>query len=92
MMPTPTRATPAGCVVVLFGLAAWVYTGLCCVVIHMEHHLPVAKQDSHVIRTWEIHGVLSFVAGLLMLWFGLRWAVRADMSDPDDPTKPKVRF
>jgi hypothetical protein len=89
---TPTSATPAGCVVVLFGFAAWAYAGLCCVAIRLEHRLPVAKQDPHFVWSWGVHGALAFAAGAAMIWLGIRWAMKADMSDPDDPTKPKIRF
>jgi hypothetical protein len=91
-MIMPTRATAAGCVVAFFGFLAWAYAGLCFFAVHLEHRLPVSKQDPRVIWTFGIHGVAAFLGGLALVWVGFWWAMRADMSNPHDPAKPRVRF
>jgi hypothetical protein len=82
-------------VIAFFGIIAWIYAGICFVAIHAASHLPPAqdpKLRSHALSQLWASGIIAFLAGAAMIWFGIRWAMASDMSDPDHPNKPKVRW
>ncbi len=86
----PTKASPAGCVIGLFGIAS--------LGVSMISGLGVYRILTHEIIDWSLfwkYG-LGFIGcliiGLLIIRFGLKLALGADMSDPYSTTKPKMRF
>ena len=89
-----TRAVPGGCVLGFFGLLAWAYAGLCGGALYLAGKLPAAeaaKNEALVQELW-IHGMVALTAGALLLWYGWRVSLRADMSDPGNRGKPMIRF
>lgn len=73
-MESPTKATPAGCVIGLVGIALVGYAIVCGWVCYL------GIQSTEIVEKGSL------------LRLGWRWALDSDMSDPDDPGKPTLRF
>lgn len=88
--PQPTKATPAGCVVGLLGVAFLVMSTALGFVVYKI----LAQESIDWSLLWKCGlGALGcFILGLLIIRFGLKLALNADMSDPYSTTKPKMRF
>jgi uncharacterized membrane protein len=85
-----TRASPGGCILTVFGLAAWIYAALAGWALHLAASVPPAQRNSRLIAFLWVTVAVSFVVGALLLWLSWRLARVADMSNPDKP--PMVRF
>jgi hypothetical protein len=88
----PTRAVPGGCIIGLFGCGALIYSIICGYGIWFAFTATDSDDHSTVILHLTIHGLIAILAGLVLIRTGWRLALRADMSDPDDPNRPKMRF
>jgi uncharacterized membrane protein len=88
----PTRATPAGCVVALFGFAALVYAALSGWALVLAIQVSNSQRNHSLIERLALNLAISLGIGVLLVWLGWRIARRADMSDPQDPKKPMIRF
>jgi hypothetical protein len=92
MMGRPTKAVPAGVLVILFGVAAWIYAGFTLWAIHLAGLLPEGERDpALVVKLWGKF-VVAFSLGVVLMRAGWRMALKADMSDPGNPQKPMLRF
>lgn len=80
----PTRATPFGCVVVLAGIALIGYAIACGWVCYLTVRSTEVEEKTSLLRFYCISCVVSLVGGILLLRFGTRKALEADMSNPDD--------
>lgn len=83
-MNTPTKATPAGCVIVLAGIALVGYALACGWVCYLAVQSTEIEDKGSLLRFYGISGVVSLVGGIWLLCFGTRKALEADMSEPDD--------
>lgn len=92
MLERPTKATPAGCVIGLVGMALLGYAIACGWVCYQVIKSTELVEKGSLLRFYGISGVASLSGGLWLLRLGWRWALEADMSDPDDPGKPTLRF
>ncbi len=92
MYTRPTRAVPAGCVLGLFGVAAFVYAALSSWALYLALNVPAPHHDSQLVRLLLARMIIACVTGVALIWFGWRLACRADMSDPADPQKPIMRL
>ena len=88
----PNKATPGGCIIGAFGLCAWIIAGLCGWALYLASRLPPERRDSHLVAMLWVGAASSIVVGSLLVWVGWRLAQRADMSDPFDPDRPKIRW
>ena len=91
MYPDPTKAVPGGCLVGLFGVFSWVYTGLCFYILLNRESIEDPQEQAEMVQKFLTHAVISFFLGLGLLYAGYRLALRADMSDPGNPNKPILR-
>ncbi|HRH98939.1 MAG TPA: hypothetical protein PLB55_23570 [Prosthecobacter sp.] len=80
----PTKATPAGCVIVLAGSALVGYALACGWVCYLAVQSTEIEDKGSLLRFYGISGVVSLVGGIWLLRFGTRKALEADMSAPDD--------
>ncbi len=80
----PTKATPAGCVIVLAGIALVGYSLACGWVCYLTVQSTEVEDKGSLLRFYGISGVVSLVGGIWLLRFGSRKALEADMTDPDD--------
>ncbi|MFO1485488.1 MAG: hypothetical protein U1F71_19150 [Verrucomicrobiaceae bacterium] len=80
----PTRATPAGCVVVLVGIALVGYSLVCGWICYLAVQSKDILEKESLLRFYGISCVVSLVGGIGLLRFGTRKALEADMSNPDD--------
>ena len=80
----PTKATPAGCVIVLAGIALVGYALACGWVCYLAVQSTEIEDKGSLLRLYGISGVVSLVGGIWLLRFGTRKALEADMSEPDD--------
>ena len=92
MQPEITRATPAGCLVGLFGLLAYLYAGLCAFGVWQALPLQTQTPDWPSVRSLLVQGSVAVVVGTVLLRVGWKMALKADMSNPNDPGKPVIRF
>ena len=92
MYSQPTRATPAGCVLGLCGLAAWIYAGFSAWGLYLALSVSPEHRDPRMIRFLWLSVAIGFIGGAALLSLGWRLALRVDMSDPDNPRKPMIRF
>ncbi len=91
-MEVPTKATPAGCVIGLMGIALVGYAIVCGWVCYLSIQSTEIAEKGRLLRFYGISCGVSLVVGLWLLRLGWRWALKSDMSDPDDPDKPVMRF
>lgn len=91
-MQVPTKATPAGCVIGLVGIALVGYAIASGWVCYLTIQSAEIVKKGSLLRFYGISCGVSLVGGLWLLRLGWRWALEADMSDPDDPDKPVMRF
>ena len=91
-MQSPTKATPAGCVIGLVGIALVFYAIVCGWVCYLGIQSTEVVEKWSLLRFYGISSGVSLVGGLWLLRLGWRWALKSDMSDPDDPDKPVMRF
>lgn len=89
--PEPTRASPAGCLVGLGGLVLLGYGGLCAYLV-WKIQSGATGNDATDSGWLIIQGLGSLAVGVFLLRFGWRMAIKADMRNADDPTKPMIRF
>ena len=91
-MGRPTKATPAGCVIGLVGIALVGYGVVCGWVCYLGIQSTEIVEKGSLLRFYGISCGVSLIGGLWLLRLGWRWALDSDMSDPDDPDKPSLRF
>ena len=89
---SPNKATPAGCVLGLLGFALIGYALACGWVCYRAIQSTEIVQKGSLLRFYGISCGVSLVGGLWLLRLGWRMALDSDMSDPDDPDKPSLRF
>lgn len=91
-MMYPTKSVPGGCLVGLFGLLAWAYCGVSCVLIWKAWHTHSGIDTSKLLKMLYWHAAISFAAGLGLLWLG-RWMFHhMELCDSTDPKQPSVKF
>lgn len=86
----PTKASPAGCVVGLFGVIF-----LACSAMFIWGSYKVLTHDiSDVLLRWKypLLTISCLVVGIFIIRVGCKMALRADMSDSYSRSKPKMRF
>ena len=76
----------------LFGVAAFIYAALSGWALYLAVNVPAPHRDPKLVARLVVGLVATCVVGTALTWFGWRLARRADMSDPDDPRKPMMRF
>ena len=91
-MDVPTKATPAGCVIGLFGIALVGYAIFCGWIFYRISSAAELTDKGGLLRFYGALCVVSLLLGLWLLRLGRRWALKSDVSDPDDPDKPVMRF
>jgi len=91
-MEHATKATPAGCVIGLVGVALVGYGIVCGWVCFLTVQSTEVVEKGTLLRFYGVSCAVSLVGGLWLLREGWRMALDSDMSDPDDPDKPSVRF
>ncbi len=84
LLGVPTKATPFGCVIALAGIALFVYALLNGWVCYLAVQSTEVQDKTSVLRFCGISCVVSFVGSVLLLRYGWRKALGADMSNPDD--------
>lgn len=90
-MQDPTKATPAGCVIGLVGIALVGYAITSGWVCYLTVQSAEIVEKGSLLRFYGISCGVSLVGGLWLLRLGWRMALDSDMSDPDDPDKPIMR-
>jgi len=88
----PTQATPAGCLLGLLGLAALIFGGVCTWGLFVAIDVPPSKSDPELIMKRAFGSAIGVSLGLLLIRWGWQLSLRADMKNPRDPDKPKLRF
>ena len=78
--------------IALFGCGAYLYAGMCGYGLWLTFSLADRHQQAALIRSLVVHGVIAVVIGTALLLIGWKLALGADMSDPDNPRKPMIRF
>lgn len=91
-MELPTKATPAGCVIGLFGIALVGYGMVCGWICYLGTQSAEIVEKGSLLRFYGISCGVSLVGGLWLLRAGWRLALESDMSEPDDPDKPVMRL
>ncbi len=91
-MDIPTKATPAGCFIGLVGIALDGYAIFCGWIFYLITQATNLTGKESLLRFYGTLCVVSLVAGLWLLRLGWGWALQSDMSVPDDPDKPVMRF
>lgn len=91
-MESPTKATPAGCVIGLVGVALVSYAIVCGWVCYSAMQSTEIVEKGSLLRFYGISCGVSLIGGLGLLRLGWRMALVSDMTDPDNPDKPSVRF
>ena len=91
-MQVPTKATPAGCVIGLAGIALAGYAIASGWVCYLTVQSAEIVEKGSLLRFYGISCAVSLVGGLWLLRLGWSMALDSDMSDPDDPDKPIMRF
>lgn len=91
-MVRPSKSVPGGCVIGLFGVGCWAYTGFCGFVLFR------IWQRGQIEARWEIfnqltwHAAIAFVLGLVVLLVGWRLAMRTGTYDHWDQNEPRAKF
>jgi hypothetical protein len=86
----PTRSVPGGCVVALFGLGALLYAAFAFTAAWMINQKNIPSERLEFLVT---SGVVATAAGLILVLFGYKLAVKIDRNyDPDDPDEPRAKF
>ena len=88
---SPTKAVPGGCIIGLIGVLCWLYTAVCTFFILNRDAIEDVERRTRIVETMFLHGIVSLLLGVALVFFGCRLAVKSDMSDPWDPGKPMVR-
>lgn len=92
MIALPTKASPAGCIVALFGLLSVAYgilSGYQLLILLIGSPDGI---DTHVLWTAIVKAALGLMMGLWLCRLGWRLAASSDMTEPYSPDKPKMRF
>lgn len=91
-MEEPSRASPFGCVVGLFGTLTMAISSLFWRAFYLSFKLEDAERGAEVRETMAIWGASTAALALLLFFLCWRMVRSADMSSPSDPDKAKVRF
>ena len=76
----------------LFGCGLYLYAAICGYGIWRALSLPDHDQQTALTRSLGLRGIVAVVIGTALLRIGWKMAMVADMSDLDNPRKPKIRF
>ncbi len=92
MSGRPSKAVPGGCIIGMVGIAA-ILGGVLCI-FGFFAALDAPPDRPPIIEAWKfgLAAFLSIAFGLWIIRLGWRLALKADMTDPDDPNKPTMRF
>ena len=91
-MNAPTKATPARCVIGLLGIALVGYAIFYGRIFYLIAQATEITSQGSLLRFYGTLCMVSLAGGIGLLRLGLRWSMKSDMSDPDDPDKPVMRF
>lgn len=86
----PTKASPAGCVIGVFGIILLVFS----VISGWIFYRLLTREVIDWSLLWKYGGgsLACLFVGLFVIRLGWKLALGADMSDPYSNTKPKIRF
>ncbi len=88
----PNKAVPGGCIIGLFGIFAWLFTAACGRIAYLNHQKPYNENYEELLLFTLRYGIISFLIGLVLVSVGLRLAIKTKIKDPNDSTKPMMRF
>lgn len=86
----PTKASPAGCMIGLFGFASLALSIIFGLGLYRVFTLEI--MDWSLFWKYGLGSLGCLIIGLLIIRFGFKLALSADMSDPYSTTKSKIRF
>ena len=78
---TPTQATPGGCLLSLFGLAAMIFGGVCTWELFVAIDVPPSKSDPELIMKLGFCSAIGVSLGLFLIRWAWRLATRSDMKN-----------
>lgn len=91
----PSKAVPGGCVIAFLGFLPITLGILFSWAVWKGVQLPSDERPERWLSgilqlgCWAL---LCYLAGFLLIYFGLRLTTKANMTDPYSGTKPKMRF
>jgi len=91
-MNLPNRATPGGCIVGFFGLLSLLLSGFFWRAYYLAGKMDDQERAAELSGGLLTLGTGSAVVGLGIVYISWRMVQRCDMSSPNDPDKPKMRF
>lgn len=91
-MEIPTKATPGGFIVGFFGLLALLLSGVCLRGYYLSGRMDDQGRAEELAGGLLTLGIGSAVVGFAILYFSWRLIKNCDMSSPNDPDRPKMRF
>jgi hypothetical protein len=88
----PTRSSPFGCVVALFGVMSLILSGFFWRGFFLAERIADADRAERLQETMSIWGGTTAVIGVVILILSWKMVRATDMSDPGNTNRPKVRF
>ncbi len=91
----PNKAVPGGCVVALVGLLPIALGFLLSLGVWKACQIPPEERpEKWISGVLQLGGgaLICVLLGMVMIYFGMRRAMRADMTAPFSESKPTMRF
>lgn len=86
------KATPAGCIVSLVGIALLIVSGVCLWGTYIGFNLPEDHPSADLWPRFATGALVSFLGATLIFYISWKMAIRSDMTDPRDQERPKARW
>ena len=89
-----SQSVPGGFLFVFFGVMSWVYSGLAGYASWLVFHKQLIEHKlvDHSLSSLVIQAVVGFIVGLLLIYFGLKLALKVAPYDTRDPKEPFIKF